>query len=401
MLTEHMNMLVVSVFGNVNSDTNHRINSLHDYLSFDLKVVTTDFSHGEKHYRSKDSKRNIDYLHVSSYKKNLSVARIFSHWTFAIRLFFYLLKNGKGYHVIYCITPTPSSAFVCSVYKWFSRHKFLIIDVIDIWPEGLIPLGKKYKWLSPFLLPWRWLSIIAYKSANAIFAATSSYQLQASRHNSKVFSAFYPLGIDPQKIQLIRNRSILKLVKAPNEIWIAYAGNLGASYDFGAMINAVVYARDQVSEFILKFVLIGGGNRKNELETRLLESGLDYLITGNVEYMDYLNYLNLCDIGFNIYSENTEVIQSYKFNDYVVSGTYIINNLKGETAELIDSYNIGENLTGQNNQLGVVLVSILNKWNLIKMDQDKKCSALINNVLSKQIIYHQLEKDILKVIDIS
>ncbi|MEI8048952.1 MAG: hypothetical protein WCI92_16335 [Bacteroidota bacterium] len=392
------NLLLVSVFGRVNFDTNDRVNSLHDYLQFNVKIVTTDFSHRDKQYRAKNSVRNVDYLHVTPYKKNLSVNRILSHWTFALRLLIYLIKNGKKHEIIYCISPTPSSALICGIYKLITRHKCLAIDIIDIWPEGLIPLSKKYKWISPLFLPWKWISILAFKSADVIIAATRSYQLLASQYNKHAFTDYYPLGIDPQKSHSLLNKSELKLVKDKNELWIAYAGNLGASYDFDSMISAISFVSMHVKGYRLKFIIVGGGDKKLELENKLQETGINYLITGNIEYKDYLCYLSQCDIGFNIFAETSTVIQSYKFNDYIVSGLYVINNLKGETAELIDQFQVGENLSGQNQQLGELLLNCIDNWNSIRSSQRDKCNKLINDVLSKEKIYNKLNSDLLKVI---
>ena len=391
-------LLLVSVFGRINSEANDRVNSLYDYLSFTIKVVTTDFSHRDKQYRSRNLKRNIDYLHVSSYKRNLSVSRMISHWIFAHKLFFYLLKNGKSYDAVYCITPTPSSAFICAVYKGFAKHKFLIIDVIDTWPESLIPLLKKYKWVSPLLLPWKWLSIYAYKRADAIFGATQDYQMQAARYNKRAFSASYPLGIDFDKTCSVRSKSKLIINKPPDEIWIAYAGNLGAAYDFDSMITAVYFADNYTVEFKLRFVIVGGGDRKEELETKLKELKIKYIITGILEYMDYLYYLSKCDIGFNIFLEDSKVIQSYKFNDYIVSGLSVINNLRGETSELIDSFNVGLNVIGKNNQLGKYLLDVVNNWKIIRNGQAERCFRLINEKLSKKVIYDILNSDLIKLI---
>lgn len=390
-------LLIVSVFGKVNDDTNDRVNSLHDYLSFHIKIVTTDFSHRDKQYRIQNLERNADLIHVSPYKKDLSVFRIISHLTFALKLFFYLLKNGKTYDGIYCITPTPSSAFICAVYKIVTSHKLFIIDVIDLWPESLIPISKRFKWISPLLLPWKWLSIFAYKRADAIIGATQEYQTQAAQFNRRAFSAFYPLGIDAEKAYYLRANSKIIVDKPSDEIWIAYAGNLGAAYDFDSMIDAFILADNKSFNYKIRFILIGGGNRKGELNAKLQLIKDKYIITGNMEYMDYLSYLSKCDIGFNIFLENSKVIESYKFNDYIVSGLYIINNLQGETSELIDFYNIGINVIGGNDQLGNHLIEVLNNWKTIKDQQAGRCRRIINERLSKNVIYNKLNSDLVSL----
>ncbi|MDN3676682.1 hypothetical protein QWY90_05080 [Flavobacterium paronense] len=392
-------LLLVSVFGRINSASNDRINSLHDYLTLDRKVVTTDFSHRDKEYRATSSHRNVDFLHVLPYKKNFSIARILSHWSFALRLFFYLLKYGKQYNFLYCAIPTPSSSFVCGVYKTFFNKKIIfIVDVIDIWPEGLIPLNKNYAVLSPVLYLWKLLSIYSYKKADIILAATDSYMKQASRFNSKARTICIPLGIDHDNIRSLTALSKIENQKASNELWLCYAGNLGASYDFDAVIEAVSSVLATSGHYKIKFIIIGGGDKEAELKQKLAVTSIDYLITGNIEYSDYLKFLSFCDIGFNVYVENSEVIQSYKFNDYVVSGLYILNSLKGETADLITNYGIGRNLISSNKELYFSLQETIDNWKVLSQTIDINCERLINDVLDKKKIYPKLEQLLLDLV---
>lgn len=380
-------MLIVSAFGNINSDTNDRVNSLHDYLSLDLKVITTDFSHRDKEYRTQASNRNVDYLHVTPYKKNLSITRIFSHWTFAIRLFIYLLKNGNNYKLIYCITPTPSSAFICSIYKRLTKRKYLIIDVIDIWPEGLLTINKHYNIFKVLFLPWTWMSIFAYKSASLLITATKGFKDRISKYNPGIPCDYFPLGIDTLANTKLLNQSTIKLHKPFGEIWICYAGNLGYSYDFNLMFESV--ERVQQKNKNIKFYVIGGGVRLEYIKDQFNTRGILGHITGNLSYCNYLKYLSYCDIGFNLYVNNSPVAQSYKFNDYVYSSLITINNLKGETADLISEYQIGINISNSSDELTIIINQLVENWESYSSWKNN-CVLLINQVLSKDKVYMRL-----------
>ena len=390
-------LLLVSVFGNVEADTNERVNSLYDLLLFKVKIVTTDFSHRDKRYKTRTGYRDTDYIHVTSYKGNLSISRLISHCSFAVKLFFYIFVKGKNYDIIYCISPTPSSAFVCALYKILNRRKVLVIDIIDIWPESLIPVASYLKFLSPFFYLWKSLSIVAYKAADAIIGATQYYQSSASRYNKSAFTKFYPLGIDYDRDLSSFEEPHLKISKATDEIWIAYAGNLGAAYDFDAMINAVKFTVENSFDKKIRLIFIGGGEREVEIKEKLSLSGISYLITGNIKYGEYLSYLKYCDIGLNIFIANTKVIQSYKFNDYVLCGLFIINNLRGETSDIIQEYNIGCNVFSLDIRLKEALLEVVSNWDSLKSRIKSDCQKVINERLSKKLIYENLSLDLIKV----
>jgi hypothetical protein len=194
------------------------------------------------------------------------------------------------------------------------------------------------------------------------------------------------LGIDKQQIELLKNESKVVLEKPDDELWICYAGSLGNSYDFDVLLYAVCKL-NQVCKYRLLF--IGGGDKRNYLEEKIEALGLYGFITGMVSYSDYLKYLSYCDIGINIFKQNTFVVHSYKFNDYIASNLFILNNLLGETAELIDSYKIGRNFNFSDHLLADVLRDTCENWDIYKNYRNNTVQV-INEVLDKSIIYPQV-----------
>jgi hypothetical protein len=349
-----------------------------------------DFDHGEKKYKNNYENERIHYLHVPSYKKNLSVKRLYSHICFALQLKQFLQNQKIKPDIIYCAMPTSTAAVVCGAYCRKNNIRF-VIDVVDLWPDSLFPVNSFFKLFKWLFIPWKYLTINAYKNADFIIGESKKYVQIASKYNPSVPARTIYLGIDKEQIELLRGRSNIVIEKPDNEIWICYAGSLGNSYDFDVLLNAVKNLNNICN---YKLLFIGDGERRIYLEDKIKELDLDGIITGFVTYSDYLKYLSYCDVGVNIFKKNTLVVHSYKFNDYVASNLFIVNSLKGETAELIDTYKIGLNFNFFDCLLEDILRDVCEKWDIYKKYKNNNIK-LINEVLDKKIIYPQVLSEIL------
>jgi hypothetical protein len=383
-------IFIVSIFGNLSSNNNSRLASIYTYTNAEKKIITPDFDHTRKKYKKELSEIDVTYLHVPPYKKNLSLQRLYSHLCFAYQLKKYLKKITNKPDMIYCAMPTSTAAYVCG--KYCKKNKiFYIIDVVDLWPDSLLPINKVYKIFNPFSPPWKYITIKAYQLADIIIGESKKYVQIASSYNSLAPAYTIYLGIDIQQIERLRNESNITLKKPNNELWICYAGSLGNSYDFSVLLHAV-RKLDAVCKYTLLFV--GDGDQRDFIEKKMNEFHINGHITGFLSYSDYLKYLSYCDIGINIFKKDTLVIHSYKFNDYVASNLFILNSLSGETAEIIDTYKIGKNFNFSDNLLCDVLKEVCESWNIYS-DYRSNNTKVINEILDKNIIYPRVLANII------
>lgn len=388
------NIKLVSLFVYTGDDDNIRINTVYDLLAEnnDLELITTDFNHRkkEKHQINK-SKRNLKLINVPEYKQNLSIKRFYSHGIFAYRLYKYLNKINKKPDVIYCIVPTISSAYACGLICKKFKIK-LAVDVIDLWPESLIAILPFKKFFEIITLPWKLFANKIYAKADYLFAESVEYAKVAQKHNKKTKALAVYLGTDIEKYEKLITQSTIKIEKPENEIWMCYGGGMGNSYDFDVILEAIKEIH-LMNKYKFKFLFIGGGLKLAKIQEYIDKYNLPAIITGFLPYHDFLKYLSFCDIALNSFNKNTKVVHSYKFNDYLLSGLAIVNNLKGETAELIENYKSGINFDYKNNLLKDKLVYLLeNKSEIAEM---KKNSLYIaNNVFNTKIIYKEMLKQI-------
>jgi glycosyltransferase involved in cell wall biosynthesis len=290
--------------------------------------------------------------------------------------------------------PTTLAAFFSGMYCKKNKIPF-VIDVIDIWPQSLYPLTRLSFLLKFLCYPWQLVANYTYGLADLLLAESKKYLETAGKHNKRAIKKYYYLGVDKNKTQELIKLSSLKLEKPTDEIWICYGGQLGTSYGFEPIIEALKALNKNQIKY--KFWFVGDGEKRPEIEEKIRENNLNAEVTGFVNYTDFLKYLSCCDIAINIFKENTKVVHSYKFNDYVASGLFVLNSLKGETSEMVESYEIGFNFDFGANNLTSALLEVCK--NLKKYQKWKtNCNKLIKEKLDKKMIYSNLTKNMLNLI---
>lgn len=385
--------ILVSAFTNIEAVSNNRTLSILNQVDGDKMVVTTDFNHAKKQYYEAGEAEHTQQvlLHVPSYSTNISIKRIWSHLLFAQHLKKYLNALVKKPATVYCTMPTSSSAYVCA--RYCKKHGIrFVIDVIDLWPDSLLPLVKGKVIIKALLWPWTYLAHYAYKSADVIMGESVKYANEAKKHNphAKVYPIY--LGIDTHIANKIKNNPIVQLDKPSDEVWIAYAGSLGVSYDFKVLLDAV---KNVHGRYKYKLWFVGDGVRHDEIMSYIKQNGLNAEITGFLRYDQLLSYLFYCDIAVNIFRANTKVVYSYKFNDYVAMDCFVLNSLEGETAQMVDDYKIGRNFNFTDNPLSAVLDDTLHNWEHYSK-WNGNCQRIVSEKLDKEKIY-SVVKNIFKL----
>ena len=387
-----MNILLISLFG---TNPNSRVGKIKKY-SFpndNVTIVTSNFQHGGKKFIENDilldKHLGIIRLSVPRYKKNLSFRRIYSHLKFASALKRYLTSLREKPDLIYCAMPTSSAAFVAGQYCKKNSIPF-IIDVIDLWPDSLIPIFKYNRVVDFCLSPWSYLTKAAYRLANYISGESKAYSEVAHKINPNIPYSYTYLGVSPKDTKKLIDSSSITLEKPQDEIWIGYGGSLGNSYDFDVILKGLKELEKRNMKYKMWF--IGGGEKEEYIQAIAKEENLNVEITGRIPYGDFLKCLSYCDIAINSFIEGTLVVHSYKFNDYVATGCYVLNNLSGETGEIIDKYRIGCNFNSQN--FTEKLISTINNWAMLSKNLNNRIDNLINTELDTSIIYRHLGEDI-------
>ena len=394
-----MEILLVSYFSKEITYGKGRMGYLMKYLPEDthFTLLATDFNHREKRYYEERQKPLVSengvenhYIHIKSYKKNLSFKRIWSNIEFGRGVKKFLKNTSTDFDLIYCIVPSASGVLGCRNYIKIHKTK-LVVDVMDLLPESLLPIIGDNVLTSLILRPWFRISGKAYKTAHFITGESKEYANIAHQCNPQVPYTYTYLGVDMNKINAIIDNSSVRL-NDEGCIRICYGGNLGNSYDFESITDALVLLREKGINYTMYFV--GGGDKEEYVRTLIQEKNLNAVITGIVPYETYIAYMSQCDIGLNVFKKGTQIVHSYKFNDYAACGLYIVSNLYGETEEMISQYDCGITT----DDISQALLVICTSWDTYKMKKQNS-QKMANEVLNADVIYKKQAERILELLN--
>ena len=334
-----------------------------------VEIVTTNFSHGTKTHRSVSNEEMncIDYkltmLYEPGYTKNISFKRLYSHYILGKNLEKYL-KSRKKPDVIYCAVPSLDVAKVAAKYAEGNNIRF-IIDIQDLWPEAFkmvfnVPL------ISDILFyPMKRQANYIYKTADEIVAVSQTYVDRALKNNKKCKSgnSVY-LGTDLNNFDNLAKYNKF-MDKPKDEIWLAYIGTLGHSYDLITVIDALKILKGEGIKNI-KFIVMGDGPLKSKFEMYAKEKGISAQFTGKLNYEKMAGILSVCDIAINPIRKGSAGSIINKVGDYAAAGLPVINTQEcKEYRDLITKYNAGFNCICENPEdIGKKLVTLIRNKNL-------------------------------------
>jgi hypothetical protein len=289
--------------------------------SFEVLVVTSDFSHQAKRSVTFNDDKIIEVRTLKYYKNN-SIMRFFSHFLLAFSLFFKAKEKAKDYDIFYVTAPFAITALLI---KLFTKKK-VVVDVVDYWPNSLPFIENVFT--RPFLKLWQKINFLSCKYSDATISLSSTFLslVECDVKNQIMFGA---------KKKFIKNFS-----PPDSKVAILYLGNVGTLYDFESLLYVFEKYPDKFT-----FELIGSGDRLDWLKANLERIGVDYKFHGLVyEESSIAKIVRRCHVGFNGY-RNTNASFSYKALSYFSYGLPVINSMRGDLFNYVAKYGLGLNYT--------------------------------------------------------
>ena len=315
----------------------------------DVELVVSDFYHDTKSPRVVESDKyatKITVLHEPAYHRNVSLRRLHSHWSFGRRAARYV-RSLQGVDCIYCGMPALSSTYYM-VRIADERNIPLIVDVQDLWPETF-ELALPHPTLKFLLAPMRYMARYAYRHADCVMGVSHTYVRRALSENRKHAEgvAVY-LGNNGKAFE--EGRRLYHLERTSHEIVLAYIGSMGFSYDIAHVLEALqrVAQRGRVEKAI-RFVLMGGGEKEEQLRQLAAEIYPNTLFLGRKPYREMAGLLSDCDMAINPIVKNSQGSIINKVGDYALAGLPVINSQDcPEYRDLLDRYACGINCRCEN-----------------------------------------------------
>lgn len=300
---------------------------------YSVTYIYSDFLHREKKKRKDFQHSGHVYLPTKSYSKNISFRRIVSHYKFSRDLEKILLK--KEFDVIYMLIPANFLLLAGKRVKKAKGTK-LIVDVIDLWPESIVP--KKLKNF-PLIKQWRQIREKGLACADWTFTECDLYNQTIKFNNSNHSTMYWGKGPRAQNFQ----RDVSKKF-----IDIAYLGSINNIIDID-FICKILVALNVFKPVRLN--IIGSGEKKEKFIAEVRKFGIIVKYHGPI-YDDEKkkDILKTCMFGLNIMKDNVNVGLTMKSVEYFYFGIPIINNIKGDTEHFIDKYGVGVNINKYNYQ---------------------------------------------------
>lgn len=315
----------------------------------------SNFEHRSKTFRSEgyaeqrlETGVNVRIVPTTAYKSHVSVARIRSERNFARHIAERVKANpqDKADLVVLAEPSIFYGKYIVEMARGIGAK--LVADIIDIWPEVFAMILPKP--LRPFerllLAPLYMRRAAILRACDGIVGVSEDYRDVGVRSAPSVPSDVSYWGVDVAQMRsamAAENGGVLQKLglapKQPDEVWVIYAGTLGAGYDMESILKAA--RSERLRGKPVKFLFAGDGPQRGMLESACGEPG------GNVVYLGRLdpNDLNLiykyCDVGLSTYLAHSTVSMPIKFYDYLAAGMATVNSLEREIQRLIANQQLG------------------------------------------------------------
>ena len=334
---------------------------------YDTVALTSDFSHIKKEKRT-TVPHFFKAIPTRPYKKNLSLNRILSHIRFAEDCFAQIEKEDPD--LIWLMVPANSLAKEAGKYKAKHPEKKMIIDIIDMWPESL-PV-KVNKNVFPFSY-WRSLRAKNISCCDALIAECDLYH--------SILKKEYDRNITT--IHWARDGGCISSRSAypDNALSLCYIGSINNIIDTEKIVSII----KQIDFPVIAHIIGEGEKTESFLES--LKKECEVVYHGPVRDKEKkAEIFGQCHGGINIYREDLYIGLTVKCIDYFQHGLPIINNIKGDTWNLVEQYCAGFNLSDD--------LSIDARKMMMMRNDNQSIYDLFNNNFSKEIFLEKCLKTI-------
>jgi glycosyltransferase involved in cell wall biosynthesis len=313
---------------------------------YEVEVVSTSFSHKEKKQKliSQEACEKCKYKFTVAdepgYPKNVCLTRFYSHYVFGKNLKKYL-EGIERPDVVYVAVPSNDAGVVAAEYCKKNNIPMLV-DIQDLWPEAFklvfnIPVVSDI-----VFAPMTYQANKVYAQADKIVAVSKTYAQRGLR-NCKKDSEGTVVFLGTELESFDKAAQSFEIPKGEDELWVAYVGTLGHSYNIEIVIDALKLLPDELKGRVT-FKVLGDGPLMERFQEHARESGVKVDFLGRREYGEMVAYLKKADIAVNPISKGAAQSIINKHGDYAMAGLPVVSTQESqEYRNLLTEYNCGIN----------------------------------------------------------
>ena len=389
-----MNIWLVSIFEQTPIDNvfSTRFNSIANEAlkrGHSITFFASTFKHNTKIQRFQETHTEvinanykIVFVKSASYTKNISIARLLSHYSFAKDVLIEMKTQAKPDVILMAYPPVSLAKFVST---WAKQNKIpVILDVIDPWPDAfVVPFPKYLHFLiKAVLFPIKLSTIKTLTNLTAPTSISKQYIDWGKSINRKlsVCEVFYPAA----DYEFIRSRiDAHKTSKNGKFLSIVYAGSLALVYDINTILKAAEILDADYPD--IRFFIAGSGLHQSKVLNYIRNhSNLEYF--GRLSKEDLMKVYAMSDLGLTQYIKGTTQSVTYKLFDLLSAGLPILNSLESEMKEIILDNKVGlHNKPGDYKQLAENILIFYNDKSKIKEYQNNGYELTIKLGDSKKV----------------
>lgn len=377
---------------------------------FAVDLITSSFQHWEKAQRDcskacyQDLPYRVVFIDEPGYTKNLDLGRILSHRVAAKNLRAHFERTAGTYDLIYAEIPPNDVARACAEAA-NALHIPFVADINDLWPEAMRMVVDVPVVSDLAFYPFARDAKRVYQLLAAAVGTSDEYAARPAKDREKPYPrATVYVGNDLTSFDAGAREHAADVNKPAGELWVTYAGTLGASYDVITLVEAAdLLERKRLTQAAAKGAdpalalppvrvkVLGDGPDREKLEARAaeLDAPVDFL--GYTAYDLMAAYLCASDIMVN--SLVTSAAQSIvtKIGDYLASGNPMINT--GSSPEFrakVTSDGFGVNVEAENAQALADAIEKLAEHASLRKIMGSKARAVAENEFDQPRAYREI-----------
>lgn len=322
---------------------------------YNIDYLISDYQHYKKVYFKADYD-NCVQIRVPSYKNNLSLSRLMSHYVFSKKVYNYLCKEKPS--VVFSQFPPNYLTKVLDRYK--SRYDAkVILDCYDMWPESF-PKKKLAFGLKPFFNLWASIRDKHISCADLILVVSQAH-LDVVKTKWK-----------GQKIKILKpsvKSHPLNICDNLNDcLTFCYLGNVNYITDVELIIKTLSTIRKEKK---VTLHIIGEGDNLPILVNGLNEAGVETVTHGVVFDQEEKNRIySSCSFGINMPKKEINSTMSLKSVEYLSVGLPFINSAGGDSADFVNKYKIGVNIESDSIADSIIRLLSIDKNQIQSMHQN-------------------------------
>ena len=325
-------------------------------MGYNVTLLTSDFNHYAKKKRDVTRFRkeypeynDIEMVHMPVYKKNISIRRYYSGKIYSKNIKRWCQIHLKEYDVV--MTNMPAIGTILKIHPLCLKYGVkMLVDVRDLHPEAFRVVVNNEMLYKLIFYGMKKRADKAYSFADEMVAVSEEYLMRgmSCNKNAKNPIAVY-IGVALEKYDEGVRKYENDILKPIDEIWITYAGTLGASYDILTLIKAAKVIQNEPNNKV-RIKILGQGPDEQKFKQAAKEEGIQIVdFLGFKPYEEMAAFLSKSDMTINSVKKNGSQSIINKVADYFAAGIPMINGCScKEQQEMVEKYRVGLNYEPEN-----------------------------------------------------